>query len=133
MSQENVEVVQMAYAALERGDIDAIFELHGPEIECQTSAEDPDPAIHRGRDAVWHYFGEWFESFLGLRAELEECFETPDGRVFVTVRYTGQVAASGVPVDWRQSHIYTLHGGKVVRAVEYFDRDQALEAAGLRE
>jgi ketosteroid isomerase-like protein len=131
MSQENVEIVQLAYAAFERGDLDAIFRLHGPGIEYQRSAEDPDIATHRGRDAVWRYFGEWSESFPGLSVELEECFETPDGRVFATVRYTGHAKASGVPLDWRQCHIYTVQEAKVVRAVEYFDRDQALEAAGL--
>jgi ketosteroid isomerase-like protein len=133
MSQENVEIVEMAYAAIERGDLGAIFQLHGPEIECQMTAEDPDAAIHRGRDAVWHYFGEWFESFPGLSVELEECFEIPDGRVFATVRYTAQARADDFLLEWRQSHIYTVQEGKVVRAVEYFDRDQALEAVGLRE
>jgi ketosteroid isomerase-like protein len=133
MSEENVEIVRMAYSAFERGNLDAIFQLHGPEIECQMTAEDPDAAIHRGRDAIWHYFGEWSESFPGLSAELDECFETPDGRVFATIRYSAHARASGLPLEWRQSHIYTVQEGKVVRAVEYFDRDQALEAAGLSE
>jgi ketosteroid isomerase-like protein len=133
MSQENVEIVRMAYADLERGNLDAIFQLHGPEIDHQTTAEDPDAAIHQGRDAIWHYFGAWSESFPGLGAELEECLETPDGRVFATTRYTARARPGGVPMEWQQSHIYTVQEGKVVRAVEYFDRDQALKAAGLRE
>ena len=36
-------------------------------------------------------------------------------------------------MDWRQSVVYTVQAGLIVRAEEYFDRNQALEAAGLQE
>jgi ketosteroid isomerase-like protein len=29
------------------------------------------------------------------------------------------------------AHVYTLRDGKAVRAVEYMDRDEAVQAAGL--
>jgi ketosteroid isomerase-like protein len=79
MSQENVEIVRAAYGAFERGDLDAVSQLHDPAIEWQTSAEDPDAATQRGRVAVRRYFGD---SFPGLRAELDECVTTPDGRLW---------------------------------------------------
>jgi ketosteroid isomerase-like protein len=31
------------------------------------------------------------------------------------------------------AHLLTMRDGKVARTVEYLDRDEALEAAGLRE
>ena len=133
MSQENVEIVRAAYEAFERGDLDAVSQLHDPAIEWQTSAEDPDVATHRGRVAVRRYFEGYIETFPGFRAELEECVATPDGRVFTTTRYTGRARASGMDMDWRQSVVYTVQSGLIVRAEEYFDRDQGLEVAGLRE
>jgi hypothetical protein len=36
-------------------------------------------------------------------------------------------------MDWRQSLVYTVQAGLIGRAEEYFDRDRALEAAGLSE
>ena len=77
MSEENVEIVRAAYEAFERGDLEAVSELHGPAIEWQTSAEDPDAATHRGREAVRRYFEGYMETFPGLRAELEECVAVP--------------------------------------------------------
>ena len=133
MSQENVEIVRAAYEAFERGDLNAVSQLHAPSIEWQTSTEDPDAATHRGRVAVRHYFEGYMETFPGFRAELEECVATPDGRVFTTTRYTGRARASGMDMDWRQSVVYTVQAGLIVRAEEYFDRSEGLQAAGLRE
>ena len=133
MSEENVEIVRAAYEAFERGDLEAISQLQGAAIEWQTSAEDPDAATHRGREAVRRYFEGYMETFPGLRAELEECVGVSDRQVLATVRYTGRARASGMDMDWRQWLIYTVQAGLIVRAEEYFDRNQALEAAGLQE
>jgi ketosteroid isomerase-like protein len=133
MSQENAEVVTAAYEAFNRGDLEAVSQLQGPAIQWQTSVEDPDAATHQGRDAVRRYFEGWMESFPGLRADLEECVETPNEKVFAAVRYTGRARASGMDMDWRQWLVYTVNQGLIVRAEEYFDRDEALEAAGPQE
>jgi uncharacterized protein len=133
MSQENVEIVRMAYDAFERGDLDAVSQLQAPTIEWQTSVEDPDAATHRGRAAVRRYIEGYMETFPRLRADLEECVEAGGDRVLATVRYTGRARASGMDMDWRQWLIYTIEDGMIVRSAEYFDRDQALGAAGLSE
>ena len=36
-------------------------------------------------------------------------------------------------MDMELAHVYTVRDGKAARCVEYFDRDEALEAAGLSE
>ena len=133
MSQENVEVIRTAYEAFDRGDLEAVSRLHARTIEWQTSVEDPDAATHRGRVAVRRYIEGYMETFPGFRAELEECVATPDGRVLTTTRYTGRARASGMDMDWRQSVVYMVESGLIVRAEEYFDRAEALEAAGLSE
>ena len=133
MSQENVEVVRAAYDAFERGGLDALTQLHDPAIEWQTSPEDPDAATHKGRVTVRRYIQGYMETFPGFRAELEECVAAPDGRVLTTTRYTGRARASGMDMDWRQSVVYTVESGLIVRAEEYFDRDEARKAVGLRE
>jgi ketosteroid isomerase-like protein len=45
----------------------------------------------------------------------------------------GRAKTSGVQTDIRYAVVYTLRDGKIVRGREYIDRDQALEALGLRE
>jgi ketosteroid isomerase-like protein len=49
------------------------------------------------------------------------------------MRISGRARLSGVEVDLTFAVVYTLRDGKVARGREYWTRDQALEAAGLRE
>ena len=128
-----MEVVRAAYDAFERGDLEAVSQLQAPSIEWQTSVEDPDAATHRGRVAVRRYIEGYMETFPGLRADLEECVEAPGDRVLATVRYTGR---QGRAVwTWTGGSGSSTHSGtgSLFDAAEYFDRDQALEAAGLSE
>jgi ketosteroid isomerase-like protein len=45
----------------------------------------------------------------------------------------GRAKGSGIETELRYAVVYTLRDGKIVRAREYIDRKQALEAVGLRE
>jgi ketosteroid isomerase-like protein len=40
---------------------------------------------------------------------------------------------SGVETELRYAVVYTVRNGNIVRGREYMDRDQALEAVGLRK
>ena len=134
MPQENVEIVRRLTEALNARDLDTYYvEFFDPEVEWQTAAEDPDAATHRGRHAYQRYLEQWIESFDGLHADVEEYIDAGDDRVFTWSRFTGRGQASGAPADWFLAVIFTIRDSKVVRGAEYFDRDEALEAAGLSE
>ena len=134
MSHENVEVVRRLTEALNARDLDRYYsEFFDPLVEWQTSREDPDAATHQGRQAYMRYVEQWIESFDGLRADIEECTDAGDDGVYTWSRFTGVGRASGAPADWYLAINFTIRDGKVVRGEEYFDRDEALEAAGLSE
>jgi ketosteroid isomerase-like protein len=134
MSQENVEVVRRLREALNARDLDRYYvEFFDPEVEWQTSAEDPDATTHRGLQAYKRYLEQWLESFDRMHVDVEEFIDVGDDRVFTWCRYTGRGRASGAPADWHLAIIFTIRDGKIVRGEEYFDRDEALEAAGLTE
>jgi ketosteroid isomerase-like protein len=134
MSQENVEVVRRLTEALNARDLDRYYvEFFDPEVEWRTSVEDPDAAIHRGLQAYKRYVEQWIESFDGLRADVEEYIDVDGDRVLTWSRFTGLGRTSGAPADWYLAIIFTIRDGKVVRGEEYFDRAEALEAAGLAE
>ena len=134
MSQENVEILRRAYDAFNRGDLDMLAsEFYDPQVEWQTSREDPDAATHRGREAVRRYFDQWLESFEGLHADVEEYIDASNDRVFTWVRWTGRGRESGIDTEWRLAIISTLRRGRILRVEEYFDRAEGLEAAGLEE
>ena len=85
------------------------------------------------RKAVGEWFGEWFKTFgSDYRFEIEEARACGD-RVFLVAKHLGRGRASGVPVTQRTAYVYGLREGKVSRVEIWGDRDEALEAAGLRE
>ena len=46
---------------------------------------------------------------------------------------TATFRASGIPTETATGHVYDLADGKIKMVRIFFDRNQALEAAGLRE
>jgi uncharacterized protein len=132
MSQENVDFVLAGYARFNAGERRPDLWFWHPDAEYQAAREDPDSATHRGIDAVRKQFASWIDAYPDLRVEpLEAKFS--DDQVFLWVRFTGHGAASGAPLEMELAHIYTIRDGRAVRCVEYFDRAEALEAAGVAE
>jgi ketosteroid isomerase-like protein len=53
-------------------------------------------------------------------------------RVFLWVHFSGHGRESGAPAEGELAHVLTMRDGKVARIAEYSDRQEALEASGLR-
>ena len=131
MSQQNVEVIRRLYQAMNVRDSEAFAELAHPALEWvpdQRLGEEP----VRGREKVIRFFSDLAQMFADLRTETERVWETGD-QVLVFVRVSGSGAGSGPGFDIRIAHLWTLSDGVVVRGEGFGDRDEALEAAGLRE
>ncbi len=128
MSQENVKVVREAWDAYSGGDYDRIAGFHDPHIVVVTLE---DGALY-GNNAVLANYERWDEAWEGAKTTLDEVIGHRD-RVFVAARFHARGRASGVEVETRLYEVYTVRDGKVLRIDEYATRDEALEAAGLRE
>jgi ketosteroid isomerase-like protein len=130
VSQTNVEIVLDGYARFNAGEqIPELWFWH-PDAEYHAAREDPDSAVHRGIDAIRRQFASWLDAYPDLTVEPLEA-RGQDDKVFLWVRFAGHGAASGAPLEMELAHVYTLRDGKAVRAVEYMDRDEAVQAAGL--
>jgi ketosteroid isomerase-like protein len=141
MSQENVEeIVRRGYARFngaEREPPDekelASLNVWHPDGVYVNAANDPDPAVHRGIEAVRRQVGQWVDGYPDLQVEPLE-IQTNGNRAFVWVRFSGHGAVSGVPIDMEMAHVVTIdEGGKTLRLEEYPERANGLEAAGLSE
>jgi ketosteroid isomerase-like protein len=85
-----------------------------------------------GNNAVLANYERWNEAWEGAETTLEEVIGHGD-RVFVAARFHARGRASGVEVETRLYEVYTVRDAKVLRIDEYATRDEAIEAAGLRE
>ena len=62
MSQENVEIVRRL-RSMERGDMDAIRELFGPDVIWRAPEGWPEPGPYVGREAVMRQLGQMRETW----------------------------------------------------------------------
>jgi ketosteroid isomerase-like protein len=88
---------------------------------------------YRGYDGLRQYFADMKDAWAEFRRDIEGVTDAGSDRVVVFFRLLGTARASGVPVDERVTTVFHLRGGRLHRMVVYRDRDEALEAAGLRQ
>lgn len=125
MASANVETLKRGYDALNRGDLSVVLALLDPDIEWHEPAPSPDAGAHRGRDSFERFLRGWLETFDRFRVEPEQVVERGDDLVAV-VRQTGTGRASGLPVETRLAHIWTVANGRAVRWEAVPDVEAAL-------
>jgi ketosteroid isomerase-like protein len=134
MSQENVEIVRRSTDAYNRGDLDGMLENWAPDAVLDWShARAFDAGVYRGHGEI-RAFTE------GFRATWDEArFEIVDGPVEVEdgLLITENVAylrgRDGIEVQARSAWLITIRDGKQTSLTLYQTKQEALEAAGLRE
>jgi len=134
MSQENLEIVRDAAAAFNRGDPDAWIEYMADDIDYRAAEGALDDAgpMH-GKDAVRAHLQDWLDMFDDFKSEPLELVDAGEDQVIAVLRISGRAKLSGVETDLTYAALYTIRDGKVARGREYWTKEQALEAAGLRE
>ena len=140
MSQENVEFLEGLFAGAKEMDkrtlLDALPELIAqtcdPEIEWVEDPRRADRRVYRGHEGVRESFERWLENFEEYGFEIERMVDCGD-RVLVHAREEGRASLSGGIVSQRIYAVYTFRDGKVARYEEFYEEQDALEAAGLRE
>src|SRR5262245_1575859 len=132
MSQQVEDLVRSAYDRFNAGEREPIPDLWERDAEYVPDRKEPEPAPYLGLDAIAGVFRSWVDAYPDLRVEPLEIRSTAD-RVFVWARFVGHGAGSGVAIDMERAQVYTVIEGKIRRVEEYFERPEALEAAGLQE
>ena len=131
MSQENVEAVRRLYDAFSTGDFAQALEQAEPDFEWVPPERDiQGPA--QGRDELQRLLRNQEEAYEEFRIEAEELTDHGD-QVLAFIRIRGRGRSSGVEFDIRAATVWTFDEGRLVRGKAYPNRDEALEAAGLRE
>jgi ketosteroid isomerase-like protein len=135
MSQENVELVARFYEpATSKAELlsamPRTMAFCHPEVEW-TSREDG--VSYRGRDGVRQALERWLESFDEYRYEVQRIIDSGGDDVLVVGLEVARGAMSGAEVRSVNHELLTIQEGMIVRFREFFDRTEALEAAGLRE
>ena len=103
-----------------------------PEIEYVNPAGAVEPGTRRGLAEFGRAVDKVFEVLDTWQIEAEQ-FRAVGDQVAVVTRYRARVHGSGADVEARESALWTLRDGKVVRYAWFHEPADALEAAGLSE
>jgi ketosteroid isomerase-like protein len=131
MSQENVKLVQQAFEAWNRGDIDAYVTYLSSGVEAVPVGAALEGKVCRGHDEVrawWHAQSEVWETFVLCAEE----FEQVGTNLVVSGRWDA-VSRSGVEVSAPATWVFGIGRDKIDYWQAYTSRAAALEAVGPPE
>ena len=133
MSQENVEVVKAFIGAWQQG-LDALAEYWTDDIDYRAieGAVDDHGPMH-GNDALRSHWQDWLDTFDDLTFDPLEFIDAGGDQVVAVLRFGGRAKQSGVETDVTFATLYTLRDAKIAVGREYWTREEALEAAEVRE
>ena len=133
MSQENVEIVKRAIAAINERDIDAYLSCCTKDVQLITPIAEVAGSSYDGPDGIRRFFTDIGDAGPDFKITIEHLEAIGPDRVLAFGRNTATGRASGIPTEAATGNVYDFANGKIKRIRIFFDRDQALEAAGLRE
>lgn len=126
MAQDNVDVVQGAWDAFGRGDLDAATSIVAPEGEITAPSSLPWGGTFLGPEGFRDFLRGLLSHFKDFKATPEKVLGADDDHVIVTASVRGRTKA-GAPFENRSVWVYKLRGGQVVSAESYGDTAQMLK------
>jgi ketosteroid isomerase-like protein len=132
MSEENVEIVRRDITARSARDWAVLAEIWHPDIELELVAG---AGTFRGFGEIRPFFDTLSNLYSEYRVELDEIIDAGD-RVITVERVGGRGLKGSDAETWVEDkfvRLISFKEGKLWRIKEYRSREQALQAAGLRE
>ena len=129
MAQDNVDVVQHAWDAFGRGDIDAVLDAFAPNAETRLPESLPWGGTYLGPDGFRDFLTRLGEAFEQFKATPEKVLGADDNHVIVVAKTKGKARGGGV-LEGNTVWLYQLRDGKIADAESWGDSAQVLEALG---
>jgi ketosteroid isomerase-like protein len=134
MSLENVKLVRTTFdETLRRGDRTPRAEYFDPGVEYHEDPRLPEAGVYRGVEELFGYWEQFIENFDEFVIEPEDFVDIGGDRVLVPLIITTRGRGSSAAVTARNAWIFTVRDALITRIEAFADREEALEAAGLRE
>jgi ketosteroid isomerase-like protein len=130
--RSEITALRGAYAAFNRGDIDAAVGTMDDQIEWTEPAEFPGGGTYHGREGVKRYLTQSREAWAEVSSQPEK-FIPAGNRIVVFVHARVRPKGSSEWQDVRLADVYTMHGGKAIEMRAFADREEALRWVGVRD
>ena len=127
--QQNIQLVQEAYASFGRRDIEELLGMMSNDIDWQFFGpkEIPMSGPRKGKPEVKKFFQQVEESWNFERFEPRE-FVAQGDVVVALGYYSGTSKTAKRPFGCEWSHVFTVKNGKVTKFREYTDTHNLLQS-----
>ena len=134
MSQENVEIILRHFEFWNEGhDPEALASrFWHEEVEWIEPPDSLDAGVYRGRSAAVGYMKGWTEHMGEIPVTVDQLLPAGD-EVVASVRLQLRGTVSGVALDNPIYYVVRIRDGRIDRIRPFYERGQALEAAGLSD
>ena len=129
MAQDNVDVVQSAWDAFARGDIEAVLDTIAPAAETRVPETLPWGGTYAGPDGFGDFIARLNDNFEQFSVTPDKVLGADDNHVIVTVKVKGRTKG-GTTIENRAVWIYQLRDGRIADAETFGDTAQVLQALG---
>ena len=129
VSEENVETVRRAIAAINARDIDAYLAFCTEKVELLIAASVG--AEYLGADGIRRFFTDIEDTGPDFRIEVQRVQAIGDSNALALLRVRSTGRASGIVTSAESANVYDFIDGKISRIRIFLDRDEALKAVGL--
>jgi ketosteroid isomerase-like protein len=130
VSQEDIQRVKDAWAAIGANDLDRFMELVDPEVEFTSLVAEADAVTYRGHDGVRRWWDSIREAFPEFWAEAIDLREVGD-QLLAEIRLCGTV--HGTRVDQTIWQVLSVRQGLVVGWSIHRTEEEALKGISRTE
>jgi ketosteroid isomerase-like protein len=131
MVEDKVELVHRAYAAWNRGDVDALLDCYSQDTEIHPFLSDLGGKVYRGHRGVRRWYADANEPWDQLLAEPKEVIVHEED-VVILVHARGHGRGSGLDIDAHIVHVVKIEAGRVRHLDGFASEHDARRALGER-
>jgi ketosteroid isomerase-like protein len=127
------DLMRRLQAAWNRGDLDAVMAGHHADA-VYVMVGGLEPLVGRefhGRDAIRGFFEDFQASFGRLHIEIEQAIPAGE-RILLVLNQHNRGESGGVETTNRWGQLLSFREGLIIRADNYYEVDEALEAIRAR-
>ncbi len=129
MARDNVDVIEGAWEAFAKGNLEAAVAPAADDAEIRIPETLPFGGTYRGPDGFRDYVDQLLASFGDFKATPEKVLGADDDHVVVVARTSGRTR-DGERFEGRSAWIYRLRDGRIVEVEAFTDTAQLLDLLG---
>ena len=123
---ENAAVVEAAYEAFGRGDIEAVLGMLDDDVVWSAPLTVPHGGTYKGVDGVLSFFQGLGAQWDGLTLDVETVADIGADQAVGIVRANGARKGGGA-ASYGTAMVFTIRNGKIARFREFVDLDAPLD------